>query len=294
MKKKADTKNRFRVLLILLFVTGGWSCNIINPAEPVPAYLVINPFQFTIKDNSQGSASNKIEDVWVYVDGSLQGVYELPASFPVLESGTHSIRCWPGVYFNGIKSQRFPYPFYSSFDTTITLEEGKETILQPRSSYTSGLAFTIEGFDSNGGIIFDSTSQSLTNVFITTDTMEIFEGNGSGKIFMDSAHFKMEIASQSLALPHVGSQRTFVEVNYKTTHLLNIGVYPDLSGTTSKLNLITLKPNTGWNKIYLEITNALLYYGSDASTFKIYFNATLTDPAGTGTILLDNFKVINN
>ena len=294
MKKKADGINRIAILLVLLLVTGGWSCNIINPAEPVPSYMVISPFQFTIKDISQGSASNKIEDVWVYVDGNLQGVYELPAAFPVLESGTHSIRCWPGIYFNGIKSQRFPYPFYTSYDTTITLEEGKETAIQPRSFYTAGLAFTNEEFDSQGGIIFDSTSQSLTSVVITTDTAEILEGTGSGKIFMDSTRYKMEIATQSLALPHVGSQRTFVEVNYKTTHLLNIGIYPDLTGTTSKLNLITLKPNTEWNKLYLEITNALLYYGSEASTFKIYFNATLTDPASTGTILLDNFKVINN
>ena len=294
MKKKADGINRIAILLVLLLVTGGWSCNIINPAEPVPSYMVISPFQFTIKDISQGSASNKIEDVWVYVDGNLQGVYELPAAFPVLESGTHSIRCWPGIYFNGIKSQRFPYPFYTSYDTTITLEEGKETAIQPRSFYTAGLAFTNEEFDSQGGIIFDSTSQSLTSVVITTDTAEILEGTGSGKIFMDSTRYKMEIATQSLALPHVGSQRTFVEVNYKTTHLLNIGIYPDLTGTTSKLNLITLKPNTEWNKLYLEITNALLYYGSEASTFKIYFNATFTDPASTGTILLDNFKVINN
>lgn len=285
----------FHYKLTGLIVILAWSsCNIINPPEPVPSYVNLKSFDFSIKDNIQGSSSNKIEDGWLYIDGNLQGVYELPASVPVLESGTHSIRILPGIYFNGIKSQRFPYPFYASFDTVLSLQQGVEISLQPRSSYVQGLAYTTESFDNNGGFIFDSTAKSLANLAITTDPSEVFEGNGSGKVILDSAHFRFEIATPYLSLPHIGSQRTFVEFNYKTTHYLQVGIYAKLVGGDESLSLISLKPNTEWNKMYLEITNSLLYYGSEASVFKVFFYSTLSNTSSTGIVYLDNFKLINN
>ena len=47
----------------------------------VPAYLSIPNFTLTTT-SAQGSAAQKITDAWVYVDGNLNGIFELPAKFP--------------------------------------------------------------------------------------------------------------------------------------------------------------------------------------------------------------------
>ena len=65
-------------------------CNIINPEETAPSYIEVTGFQFNPTPTSVemgSSSSTKIKDVWVYVDNQFQGVYELPARFPVLKTG---------------------------------------------------------------------------------------------------------------------------------------------------------------------------------------------------------------
>src|SRR5689334_9342546 len=91
------------------------SCNLINPDEQAPGYIAIDTFTFdpnpTIGETGP-SVSTKIKDVWVYIDNKFQGAYELPAKFPVLETGSRKIIVSPGIFLNGIAGTRSPYPFY--------------------------------------------------------------------------------------------------------------------------------------------------------------------------------------
>jgi hypothetical protein len=41
---------------------------------------------------SEGSASHKITDAWVYVDDQLVGVWEVPSKIPALEAGEHTVK----------------------------------------------------------------------------------------------------------------------------------------------------------------------------------------------------------
>lgn len=105
----------------------------------------------------------------------------------------------------------------------------------------------------------------------------------------------MEIATGNLILPVIGSQRIFVEVNYKSSHELVIGINAiiPLQANPVKIPIVVLKSTNEWNKIYLEITNPV-HANSDASSFQIYFFSNLSDLNSTGTVYLDNFKVIND
>ena len=67
------------------------SCNLINPDEEIPAYIEVKGFKTTSNYPTQGSASGKITDVWVFADGAYVGTYELPARFPILRSGKQKI-----------------------------------------------------------------------------------------------------------------------------------------------------------------------------------------------------------
>ena len=44
----------------------------------VPAYIKINSIEL------ENNTTSYITDAWVYINGQLQGVYELPSKFPVL------------------------------------------------------------------------------------------------------------------------------------------------------------------------------------------------------------------
>ena len=72
--------------------------------------------------NTEGSAAHKITTVWVQVDGAYAGVFELPAIFPVLASGSTEIRIQAGINENGTRATRLAYPFYEVFETQLDLD----------------------------------------------------------------------------------------------------------------------------------------------------------------------------
>src|SRR5580693_7824504 len=88
------------ILVIYLFN----SCNLFDPPSAIPSYVHIDSIGFTSYYLTQGSNSHKISDAWVYVDQQLQGVYQLPATFPVLATGSHEIDIKAGIEINGIAS----------------------------------------------------------------------------------------------------------------------------------------------------------------------------------------------
>ncbi|HOV12628.1 MAG TPA: hypothetical protein PLL90_12785, partial [Bacteroidales bacterium] len=67
----------------------------------VPSYIHIDKIDLNTTYEFDGSNSCKITDAWVYIDGDLQGIYELPATFPVLANGQHTIMVRAGIKLNG-------------------------------------------------------------------------------------------------------------------------------------------------------------------------------------------------
>ena len=84
-------------LLILLVLS---SCQK-EDTGGIPTYLKIDNITL-----DEGNTTSNITDAWVYVNGQLQGVYELPAKFPVLEQGNTDIKVYAGIKNNGIAARR--------------------------------------------------------------------------------------------------------------------------------------------------------------------------------------------
>ncbi|HRC92920.1 MAG TPA: hypothetical protein PLQ16_12225, partial [Bacteroidia bacterium] len=57
-----------QLFTVIAFASLMQACNLINPAEPTPAYIQIDTINLTTNLTTQGSASHKIVDAWVYVD----------------------------------------------------------------------------------------------------------------------------------------------------------------------------------------------------------------------------------
>ena len=69
------------LFLLLLF----FSCEKVNTND-IPANIKINDIPLS------GNSTENITDAWVYINDQLQGVYELPSQFPILNIGTHKLR----------------------------------------------------------------------------------------------------------------------------------------------------------------------------------------------------------
>ena len=75
------------------------TCNLINPAEPTPALIQIDNNQSTTNLTTQGSASHKIVDAWVYVDNQALGAYEMPCKFRGLSNRCNTIYIQGGIFY---------------------------------------------------------------------------------------------------------------------------------------------------------------------------------------------------
>lgn len=284
----------------LIVVTGICSCEIFNPAEPVPAYIHIdkinltkNPSGFTNSSTGdEGSLSNKITDAWVYIDEQLIGCFELPVTFPVLFEGTHQLSVRAGIKVNGIAATRAPYPFFSTYTSTINLEKGIKMAVTPSVNYNSNTHFSImENFESAGYTIIKSVHSDTALQIITSPNQNLFEGNNSGIGYLDASHFKFEcITVDSFLLPKGGAP-VFLEFNYRSDYNFTVGVFAIGTASTSQFAALSFNPTSTWNKAYVYLTPTISGAYS-ADSYKITIGMVNTINADSLAILLDNIKLV--
>tara|TARA_Y100000385_G_C12919061_1_gene561725 strand:- start:24 stop:905 length:882 start_codon:yes stop_codon:yes gene_type:complete len=277
------------------------SCQLIDQPEPAPSFIRVNFFDFNISTSDQGSDSEKITDVWVYLDNNLEGVYELPATIPLHYDGIHELKLYPGIKRNGIAADRKKYPFYTPFTLITELYPDSIIELKPETFYEENLFIRVENFE-DADHFFNSTSTSQVDLItIENQENETFEGN-SGAINMDSNHYFFEVRTDELdfnAFPKNLNIPAYIEMDYANNHPFEIGIlHKDGSiPTYQKQALITLVPtfengeNFKWNKTYLYISDATNFYTS-ATEFDLYISVLNNNELEDIKIRLDNFKVI--
>jgi hypothetical protein len=270
-------KGTIKILLILVSII---SCKK-EDVNDIPSY--INITNINLDDN----ATHNITDAWVYIDDKLKGVYELPASFPVLVKGKHKLRVKAGIKDNGIAGSRIPYSFYSSY----IIEEQEfnpEEILSitPTVSYLDSVNFFIEDFE-GVGIDLETTS--------TSDTSIIEFNNGSnnygGGVLSDSL-FIFEITTDELSdLPQSGAP-VYLELDYKCNTQFLVGVYVNFpQSSVLQKDLIWINPKQDWNKIYVNLTSTISE-AVGADFFKVFIGMQRDFTLDTNTIYFDNIRVV--
>ena len=246
----------------------------------IPAYISIE--SITLNENS----SYNITDAWVYINDNLQGVYELPASFPVLEEGKHKLRIKAGIKENGIAATRVYYPFYSSYiieeqeftpKTTISISPTVNYLYDPEDVFN-------EDFESAG---IDLETTAISNASI----VEFDDGDnkyGGGILVEDLMSF--EIATDELHdLPQQGAP-VYLELDYKSNTQFLIGVYVNFPQSVLQKDLLWINPKENWNKIYVNLTPTISE-SVGADFFKVFIGMKRDATLDTNTIYFDNFKV---
>lgn len=295
MRLKTNLYHFFNVILCCTAFLVLSSCYKFDGNQTIPSYVEIDTVLLRTYYPDQGSNSNAIKDVWVYVNDQQIGAFELPAMFPVLAIENQKLEIRPGIKVNGISSTRAPYPFYKPiiYDDFLFIPDSTIPVINPTTEYYSNVNFLwMEDFE-HAGISLSESSSSDT-VIVRTQPGSNPDGNSrySGLISLNTIDRIYSASSaNSYPIPNQGSP-TLLEVDFKTNNYINIGILIQENGNFIKIPLVILNHSEIWNKIYVNLGPNLSLH-PQATDFKVFFETVLEDNLSSATIYLDNIKLIN-
>ena len=289
MEKKELKKYPAALFILSCLVVVFYSCNVINPTEPVPSYFQIDSIDLNTDYSTEGSATSKISDAWVLVDNKYLGTYGMPVTFPAIGEGIHKISFRAGIQVNGMSDNRAAYPPFTTFDTTLNLTPGKVFNIHPIINYKEGTVFKqIEDFD-DGSLSLVSTSSGFAplNITLASDP-NAFENNSGHIELTDNAPEFQVASSDTFSLPVFTP--VYLELNYKTDHEFSIGVFENGSSVV-QTPLVYVRPSSVWKKIYVNISELGGITGGNV-VYKIYLKGVKISSQPTATFYFDNLKVL--
>jgi hypothetical protein len=280
----------FTFLLLSLI---GISCNIINPDEQEPSFLYIPEFNFETRVG-EGTTSQKITELWVYADEEIVGVYDLPASVPILQTGRRNIRIFAGIKNNGISETRIRYPFFEPFDTIIDLQSMNIDTLIPTFRYYEDVDINEKGFES--GNFFIPAGANNGTFEVEEDEAFVFEGNRSGLGKISSSQSILFFKDDENLILDAGNVY-MLEMNYSCNNKFAVGLISNDGANTERNMVLVMNPTTTgtgnpvWNKIYVDLGN-VPSENPNANFFEMYIEATRDAGVSEAEIYLDNLKLV--
>ncbi len=280
-------KKNFYILFYIFLL---YSCEI-DEKEKIPSYINIEKIELQTS-HYQGTASENITDAWVSVNGNFIGVFELPAEFPVMETGEQKIIIKAGIKKNGISASRTIYPFYEAYEIEKVLEANKITKISPKISYKEETIFDwIEDFES-AGISLD-TVNSNSSLMEKIDS-SVFEGQYSGftGIKIEDSLFQFKTINK-FEKPTNYSE-TYLEMNYKNNTEFVIGLIYETETSIKTIPVIYLNKKENWNKIYINLTQTFESY-TEIKTYNLFFGYAKgeEDEIIEAKFYWDNFKLLH-
>jgi hypothetical protein len=276
------------ILPLIVFLVFN-SCNKAKLKSPEAAFIVINNPTVLTNPTIQGANSHKITDIWYYVDDNFKGVFPIGSIMPVLGTGNSKITLFAGIKNNGISSTRLPYEFYQGHVINQYFESGKTYTFSPVFEYLTSAVFPTQGCEDyeNPGVKYQSVGDSST--LVIEDINKVFSGIGHS-LFMSMSDLKptAQIKSSSPMTLPVGGAPIYLELNYKCNQPFEVGV---IAGATEVRPALTVNPSSEWNKIYIQLSQAVstqptyIYY-------EIYIKATKQGDVPTPEIYIDNIKLV--
>ena len=240
-----------------------------------------------------------ITDAWVYIDNKAIGVFQLPAKFPVLKEGEHTIDVSAGIKLSGVGETRAPYPFYTIYSQKVNLTKGEVTFVEPTVSYSSFAKFAwIEDFESPG-VTISKTSRSDTDLNVVLIASDVFEGNKSGAVFLSASQNRTRLelkSNEAFVIPTAGSN-VFLELNYKISTTVAVGIFANTPSESIQQAAVYLKTtvngsgNLEWKKIYINLTSVVSPQTS-AKDFNIFMYAETSPEVPEPVFYFDNIKLV--
>jgi hypothetical protein len=275
-----------------------------------PVYLQIDAIHLETDFNEEGTEHQDITTVYVYTNNEPAGVYELPATIPViLNEGSNNLLLYAGINTNGIRSFRSINDAFTPIfleienpNTPGTLDTIFLTDEQLTTNYRANFNLVlVEDFD-DPGLNFESTLFSDTGIAKVNDVDSIFTftpygetkpepNTNSGFIVLDDTNPFVELSSVVAYNLTPGAQNIYLEVSYKTNVNVGFGLIADYPGGDQQDVTTVVFPQEEWNKIYINLITEFQAF-PNASGYKILITARKTTDVAEARIYLDNLKLI--
>ena len=291
-----------RVLILVLPCLLFFGCIKNNPD---PSWLEVGVWELEENPNSineTGVLTHNISDAWVYMDGELVGVFEVPFKIPILAEGSHKFTIYPAVKNNGISATKKIYPFLQGYEVTLDLVQNETVSINPVTRYFSSLKFWIEDFEDPSFDIADGPTSPVSLQSSTDPSVLNPEINGGyfGRVQLDATndHWIGSTTAnmQSLMMNLPRGQEVYLEIDYHNTNQLVTGVLA-ISSTGAATDNVNIRLNPQdegavvWKKIYIDLRE-IVSASSTAEYFEFSFRAMLDDGATSGQVNIDNIKAV--
>jgi hypothetical protein len=275
------------------------SCDRTADKVPVPAYVYVSDIIFQQGNPTrEGSASHKISDAWISVDGQLIGTNILPTLLPVILNDSidnHQITIRAGIIKNGVASTRTDYLVFKRYNEFRILEPGKiDTFIATVGYDTSAIVEKIEDFE-GVGVAFGEDLDGNSNTAMTRQQEDVFEGNYSGKLFVDSGNLECQLATTNryYNLQQQGTAfAVYLEMNYKTEVPIQIGLRAHYAnGQTETHFKGGVRAVNYWNKVYFDFSQDI--FTLNAESYSLIFLVQNADRLAAPKIYIDNLKFVH-
>ncbi len=280
----------YLILSVCLFLVV--SCNKEKLKSPTASFIYVgHPTVNTTSTFAQGTNDHKITDTWVYVNGQYVGAFPLGGVVPIVATGNADIAMYGGIKNNGISATRLPYAMYTGYEFSQNFEAGKTYTINPVYNYVSGAQFhLIEGFE-NSGVLFSAEGDSAFSLTGGSNTnKEVYEGLHS--LFMGMSDAKPNAAIKTSGHIYTFPQTAttvYLEMNYKCNQKVLVTL---LAGDTEERSVITLNRTEGWNKIYIQLSEAV-YTQPLYNYYDLIIKASKETTIANPEIYIDNIKIIS-
>lgn len=236
-------------LLMLMFA--GMMFSACNKPEDVPAYIYIKPFVLNTDQATEGEASSKITEGWVYFNNNLIGAYAIPGEVPVPSTGKTDIVVFPMVKNNGSSATPAIYTFYSRYDATLNLSAGKTDTIYPRTSYVKDLVFAwLEDFETKNSLNLIAGADTANTFRISTTGVKYGKKCGLFQVTGPNDSLSVTTATTIKDIPYLSS--VYLEVDYQGSAALRVDLVGNSINGTKGLEYAAFQPKTEWNKAYIK------------------------------------------
>ncbi|MDR0801829.1 hypothetical protein [Fluviicola sp.] len=285
-----------KYLYFFVLLTFGLSGCVKNNALPV--WFEINNWTLNANPNpssNPGVLTHNFTDVWVYIDGKIIGVFELPCKIPVLVSGSCKVTLYPAIRNNGISATKKIYPFMKAYENNMELVAGETYTINPTTMYEAATEFWVEDFE--GSAIKIEEDQSVSNATLNRETNGAIGPWGSyGHIALNSSDsLWVGLSTDVLYLPKSGAE-VYLEVNYRNTNSILTGLLSYIGGSATdnpniSMNAQTITP-TVWKKIYIDLKD-IVSNTPNSIYYRPYFRVLLDSGLSSSDVYIDNIKVVH-
>ncbi len=282
------------LIYLLVFFFSLSSCVKNNPD---PSWIKVNKWSLITNLNAtspQGVLTESFTDAYVFVDGKMMGIFEVPFKIPLLKSGSVNIKIYPVIKNNGISATKKIYPFMSPYDLNVVIEQNKTLEINPVTNYVSATQFWIEDFE-DATIKIENDVDSKVQIHSDDNPSVLKFGNYCGKITLNASDsLWLGRTTSGLKLP-IGKE-VYLEIDYHNTNSLETGlVVVTSTGVTDNRNILINKQTAEtvqWKKIYIDLKE-LVSYSSTATSHEISFKALFDAGLPSSDIYIDNIKIVH-